>query len=134
MSKKTYTGSCHCQRVRYEVDLDLSKGTGRCNCSICWKLRNWGAIAKPEDFRLLSGEDALTDYTKSESAHHLFCKYCGVHSFGRGNVPQIGGEYVGIRLNCLDDVTPDELIAAPLRYQNGRDNLWWEEPKETRHL
>ena len=133
--KKTYQGSCHCGAVKYEADIDLSAGSRKCNCSICTKTRNWNVIIKPDAFRLLSGEAALSDYQfASLGGHHLFCKHCGVHSFGNGYVEQIGGAFVSIQLSALDDATPTELIEGPVKFSNGRDNDWCATPAETRHL
>jgi hypothetical protein len=132
---KTYKGSCHCGKVRFEATLDLSAGTGKCNCSICTKRRYWGVVLKPPAFRLLSGEAELAEYQfGSKSAHHQFCRTCGVAPFGYGHIEAIGGDYRSINLACLDDIDQKELAEAPVQYMDGRNDNWWNPPAETRHL
>ena len=132
---KTYAGSCHCGAVRFEADIDLSLGTNKCNCSICTKTRNWNAIIRPNAFRLLSGAQDLSDYQFNQKAgHHPFCRHCGVRAFGHGHIKEIGGDYVAIQLSALDNVEAAELVAAPVRIGDGRNNDWASAPAETRHL
>jgi hypothetical protein len=135
MGVMTHTGSCHCGTVRFEVDADLAAGTGKCNCSVCAKLRKWGVVVKPEAFRLLAGAQDLTDYQfNTRTMHHTFCRHCGVHAFGRGYVEELGGAYYSVNVACLDDITAAMLAGLPVQYFNGRDNDWFNVPKETRHL
>ena len=49
---KLHTGGCHCGAVRFEVELDATRGS-RCNCSICNKVSQLGCIVKPDAFRLV---------------------------------------------------------------------------------
>jgi len=131
---KTYRGSCHCGAVRYEADIDLEEGTGRCNCSVCLKRRFWGTTVRPEQFRLLDGEAALGDYCfASNSVHHRFCRTCGTATFGHGFIEEVGGAFYSVSLATLDDAEPD-LAEAPVKFMDGANNNWWNAPAEVRHL
>src|SRR5919204_6731021 len=99
----TYSGGCHCGAVRYEVTTKLESAV-TCNCSICSKTGTMLAFAPIAQFKLVSGQDVLTDYQfGKKKIHHLFCEQCGVRSFARGVAPD-GGEVVAVNVRCLDDV------------------------------
>ena len=110
---KTYRGSCHCGAVTFETDLDLTQMSYRCNCSICRRTRFWPAVAKPEHFRLLSGEAELTQYLfHTRKNQHFFCRHCGVRAFGVGTETPVGKMY-GVNLGCIEGVSEEELFARP---------------------
>ncbi len=99
---KTYSGGCHCGAVRYEVDIENLTEVMECNCSICSK-RGWLLTFVPTTaFRLIQGDNMLTDYQfNKKMIHHLFCKVCGTASFGRGSDGD-GNEMIAINTRCLD--------------------------------
>jgi hypothetical protein len=136
MATRTYHGSCHCKNVRFEADLDLAAGTGKCNCSYCWKARNWSIGIKPDAFRLIAGKEHTSEYgfRPGSTNHHVFCRACGIRLYTYGNVPEIGGDYVSIALAALDDLSPEDLAAAKITFMNGRDDDWFHPPKVTQHL
>jgi hypothetical protein len=137
MALKTYSGSCHCGAVRFEADIDLSKGTTRCNCSICTKARAWFTIVKAEHFRMIAGADALADYQWTPpgkprpNLHYRFCTTCGVRPFAQGEQEALGGVFYAVAVASLDDVAPDELAAA-IKYVDGRKDRYDQTPADTR--
>lgn len=136
MAKKTYRGSCHCGRVRFEASLDIAAGTSKCNCTSCWKKRWWSARVSPEDFRAQGGEEELSGYKPgSPTGHTGFCKHCGVIPYGWVARSEWNPtEYVSINVAALDDLDPAELAQAPVQFCDGRNDNWWNPPAETRHL
>jgi len=100
---QTYSGSCHCGKVKFEVTADISRG-GVCNCSICNRV-GWTMISVPTaQFRLIAGEDAQADYQFGpRTMHHLFCTTCGIHAYG------MWGDKAIVNLRCLDGVDLDAL-------------------------
>ena len=137
MAIKTYTGSCHCGAVQYQADVDLDKGTLRCNCSLCKKARAWFAFVTPEHFRLEKGEEAMADYQWTPAGkprpnlHYRFCKTCGVRTFAEGN----GGKFYAVAIATLDGIEQDaDQVAKSIKYVDGRHDDYGHKPADTRLL
>ena len=133
--KKTYSGSCHCGAIRFEAAINLAEETSKCNCSICTKGRFWKTMVPADDFRLLQGKDRLTDYQFGRKLiHHFFCKTCGIKTFGRVEIPELGGTVYAVNVPCLDDATTKEWAEVPVIFQDGRNDDYEHPPTETRYL
>lgn len=110
-----YQGSCHCQKVRFEVELKLDS-VMECNCSVCSRRGSLLAFAPEADFRLLAGENELTDYQfGAKTLHHLFCSTCGIFPFARGE--NNGQAMRAINTRCLEGV---DLAKVPVTHYDGK--------------
>jgi hypothetical protein len=116
--QQTYSGSCHCGRVTFELQAKL-EAVIYCNCSLC---RRRGALwhaASDQELRILTGEDQLTLYQfNTMTARHYFCRRCGIHPFAR---PRLDPTRWVVNVRCLDNV---DLSTLP-EFQFDGEN--WEE-------
>lgn len=148
--KQTYQGSCHCGAVRFEAKIDLAPpgersppdrpgpwyaSTFRCNCSYCLKSRYWKAFVHSSDFSWLTGREVSSVYRfAGQEIDHYFCKTCGIHPFSRSVLEQLGGEFYCVNISCLDGVDDAVFAAAPIRYEDGRNDDWTHPPPVTGYL
>lgn len=127
VTRQIHRGSCHCGAVRYEAELDLQQSS-KCNCSVCTKINPTGSFAKPESFRVLAGEEGLGAYAwGAKISTRYFCKQCGVHCFGRGHLAELGGDFVSVNAQTLDDIDPNTLTSV---HWDGRHDNWHAGPRE----
>ena len=109
-------GGCHCGAVRFEVALPAHALAQYCNCSMCEKVGFIHLIVPESRFRITAGGDQLVDYTfNTGTAHHLFCKVCGVKSFYR---PRSNPDGWSVNARCLDAATRPALTLSEFDGRN----------------
>jgi hypothetical protein len=115
-----HKGGCHCGAVRFEMDLPEKVEAQTCNCSICNKTGFIHIIVPESRFRITSGEGNLTDYTfNTGTAHHLFCRTCGIKSFYR---PRSNPDGWSVNARCLDEPEAVDLDIEAYDGQNWEAN------------
>ncbi|MCP9229750.1 GFA family protein [Mesorhizobium sp. LMG 17147] len=111
-----YQGSCHCGKVAFEVEGELT-GAVRCNCSICSRK---GALlwAVPHgSMRVLAWGDDLGRYSFGNHViAHRFCRSCGIHPFAE-DVGEGSGRSAYINIHCIEAL---DVAAVPVFDFDGR--------------
>jgi hypothetical protein len=111
--KETYRGSCHCGKVKFEVDADIDH-VRACDCSIC---RRRGALlhrVEERDLRVLTPLEDLSLYQwNTRTAKDYFCPTCGILPFRR---PRTAPEKWSVNVRCLEGV---DLSAIPVKHVHG---------------
>jgi len=111
-----HLGGCHCGRVRFEVLAPEILEVGECNCSMCSKTGYLHLMVPAAQFKLLSGEDALTHYQfNTKTAKHFFCSHCGIKSF---YVPRSHPDGYSINARCLDEGTVEGMRVKQIDGKN----------------
>lgn len=111
-----YKGSCHCGKVAFEVDGELS-GAMACNCSICSRKGSLMWFVPRDQLRLLTPEENLATYMFNKHViQHRFCPTCGIHPFGEGVDPK-GNRIAAINIRCLENI---DVASVPIQNYDGR--------------
>ena len=98
---KTYSGSCHCGRTQFEVDIDV-KSVRVCDCSLCKKRGALNIRVQDSRLRIKTPLDEMTLYQwHTKTASDYFCPVCGILPFRR---PRTAPELWTVNVRCLDDV------------------------------
>ena len=102
--------------MRFEVTAPAAISVAECNCSICAKSAYLHLIVPKSRFRLVQGEEFLTNYTFNTGvAQHLFCKVCGIKSF---YVPRSDPDGISVNARCLDPGTVTRMEVRPFDGRN----------------
>jgi hypothetical protein len=111
-----YKGSCHCGRVAFEVEGEIT-GAMACNCSICQRKGSLLWFVPRSALKLSTPDEAASTYTFNKHViKHRFCPVCGMHPYGEGTDPK-GNEMAAINIRCIEDI---DLDAIPVQKYDGR--------------
>ena len=111
-----YQGSCHCGRVRFEVDGEIG-GAMACNCSICQRKGSLMWFVPRAALHLLTpDEDAARYLFNKHRISHRFCAACGIHPFGEAISPA-GQPMAAVNIRCLEGI---DLAAIAVTQFDGR--------------
>lgn len=109
----TFTGSCHCGKVQFEVEMDLDH-VRVCDCTVCHKRGALNYRVDDSKLRILTPLEEMTLYQwHTKTAKDYFCPDCGILPFRR---PRGAPDRWAVNVRCLDGVDISEI---PVRQIDG---------------
>jgi hypothetical protein len=104
------TGSCHCGKTVFRVDIDIPAQLTRCTCSFCAKRGALLAYCEPGQFHptVLADDEAVYRWQTKLVAHH-FCIHCGCATFSDSPAFEPDGKWdgstrrIGLNARLFDD-------------------------------
>jgi hypothetical protein len=111
-----HKGSCHCEKVRFEVEGELSEAMS-CNCSICSRKGALMWFVPRGQLTVLTPDEEIGSYSFNKHViKHRFCPTCGVHPYGEGTNRE-GNAMAAINIRCLEGL---DLTSVPVQHFDGR--------------
>ena len=108
----TYTGSCHCGRIAYDVEGEIDQVMD-CNCSMCSRRGGLLWFVPRQALKLKTPEsDYATYHFNTHKIDHHFCPVCGISPFSEGKMPD-GSPMACVNVRCLEGVDLASLKVVP---------------------
>jgi len=124
MNTYQYQGGCHCQDIRYEINLQQSienTDITSCNCSLCEKTGYLHLIIAKNQFSLNSDWNLLSNYQFNKKiAKHYFCKKCAIKSFYQ---PRSHPDCWSVNVRCIDGFAQFKLNVNNFDGKNWEQNI-----------
>jgi len=112
----THQGSCHCGRIKFEVEGEFTSAMS-CNCSICQRKGTLMWFVPHAALRLQTPDENASTYLFNKHViRHRFCPTCGIHPYGEAPAPS-GEAMAAINVRCLEGV---DLNALQITHFDGR--------------
>ena len=97
------SGSCHCGKVRFEVEGEPAEAM-ECNCSHCSRKGFLLWFVPRAHLRCATPVEALSSYRFNRHViDHRFCPDCGCAPFSLGTAPD-GTETAAINIRCIEGI------------------------------
>ena len=112
-------GSCHCQKVKFELLIKPSQLT-ECNCSICYRIGAIWAHADESEILISCDENDFINYSWGDKSIKFFsCKTCGCTTHWK-NVDLQESARMAVNTRMVDQASINDI---KVRHFDGADSF-----------